>query len=269
MDTVAVIVAAVAGGAARRARADVAPRASRALRERIAADGVQIREQEQLAHVGPARVGPRAGAEEPAAGRDRQHRADARDRRRRRRVDGRAARDPGERHARRRHRPQPAGVHRDVDAERGAGRTSTSSPAARSRRAQRARRVAASACNFALADRLPLVYVDGRQLEKVIATLLVAAGAALGARAARPPRSTLATRRGDPGRSARHRARRSHAPLDELDEPSWSGDLAACRQIVEAHGGSLEVERPADGGYRFHLELPVTAGGADTAARRP
>lgn len=118
--------------------------------------------------------------------------------------------------------------------------------------------------SFALADRLPLLYVDGRQLEKVIATLL-----------SRPaPRSsprremaavTLATRRGDPDdRLVIELDDRTAASLDELDEPSWSGDVVACRQIVQAHGGSLEVERPANGGYRFHLELPVTAAGADS-----
>jgi signal transduction histidine kinase len=117
--------------------------------------------------------------------------------------------------------------------------------------------------NLALAERLPLMYVDGRQLEKVIATLL-----------SRPaPRSTprrevaavtLATRCGDPDdRLVIELDDRTAATLDEIDEPSWSGDLVACRQIIQAHGGSLEVERPANGGYRFHLELPVTAGGAD------
>ncbi|HMB81104.1 MAG TPA: hypothetical protein VKI43_13595, partial [Vicinamibacterales bacterium] len=115
--------------------------------------------------------------------------------------------------------------------------------------------------NLTLAERLPLVYVDGRQLEKVLATLL-----------SRPaPRSsprretaavTLATRRAEPDND------RLVIELDDrtaadLDEPSWSGDLSACRQIVTAHGGSLEVVRPTNGGYRFHLELPVTAGGAD------
>jgi two-component system sensor kinase FixL len=114
---------------------------------------------------------------------------------------------------------------------------------------------------FALADRLPLMYVDGRQLERVIATLL-----------SRPaPRSTprretaavtLATRRGDPDdRLVIELDDRTAAVAEEIDEPSWSGDLVACRRIVQAHGGSLEVERPANGGYRFHLELPVTAGG--------
>ena len=117
--------------------------------------------------------------------------------------------------------------------------------------------------NLALADRLPLMYVDGRQLEKVIATLLSRPG----------PRSTprretatvtLETRCADPeDRLVIELDDRTAATPDELDEPSWSGDLVACRQIVQAHGGSLEVERPANGGYRFHLELPVTAGGAD------
>lgn len=116
--------------------------------------------------------------------------------------------------------------------------------------------------NFVLADRLPLMYVDGRQLEKVIATLL-----------ARPsPRSsprretaavTLATRRTVPDdRLVIELDDRTAAEAEDLAEP-WSADLVACRQIVQAHGGSLEVERPANGGYRFHLELPVAAGGAE------
>jgi len=115
--------------------------------------------------------------------------------------------------------------------------------------------------NLALADRLPLMYVDGRQLEKVITTLL-----------SRPaPRSssrrdtgevTLATRRGEA--EDRLVIEVNDRAGGDLDEPSWSGDLVACRQIVQAHGGSLGVERPATGGYRFHLELPVTAGGTDT-----
>jgi two-component system, NtrC family, sensor kinase len=117
--------------------------------------------------------------------------------------------------------------------------------------------------NLSLADRLPLLYVDGRQLEKVMATLL-----------SRPtPRSTprretaavtVATRLGEPdGRLIIELDDHTASNLDELDEPIWSGDLVACRQIVHAHGGSLEVERPANGGYRFHLELPVTAAGVD------
>ncbi|MGH9144354.1 MAG: hypothetical protein ACRD2I_24710, partial [Vicinamibacterales bacterium] len=46
------------------------------------------------------------------------------------------------------------------------------------------------------------------------------------------------------------------APLE--DEALWSGALDACRRVLEAHGGSLEVVRQQAGGVRFHLELPVT-----------
>jgi hypothetical protein len=42
------------------------------------------------------------------------------------------------------------------------------------------------------------------------------------------------------------------------DEPAWSGDLDACRRILQAHGGSLEVEHRGVSGLRFHLELPIT-----------
>jgi K+-sensing histidine kinase KdpD len=115
---------------------------------------------------------------------------------------------------------------------------------------------------FALADRLPLMHVDGRQLEKVLATLL-SRSALPGARSLPSAAVTLATRLGDTGD-------RLVIDLDDraadVDEPEWSGDLAACRQIVQAHGGTLEIARPDNGGFRFHLELPVTSVGADAAA---
>ena len=118
------------------------------------------------------------------------------------------------------------------------------------------------------ADRLPLVYVDGRQLEKVIATLL-----------ARPvPVAAMAPP--DDGRAVSAvtiETRRGPDPDDQLvielddrmaesgeNDVSWSGDLAACRRVVEAHAGSLEVERRDGGGFRFHLELPVAAAGVET-----
>ena len=115
---------------------------------------------------------------------------------------------------------------------------------------------------LALADRLPLMYVDARRLEKVIGTLL-------SRHAPRSTAVTLKTRRADPSKGDD----RLVIEVDDVSggnagEPAWSGDLAACRQIVQAHGGSLEVEHPAAGRFRFHLELPVTAGGADTQASR-
>ncbi len=114
---------------------------------------------------------------------------------------------------------------------------------------------------FVRAERLPLMYVDGRQLEKVIAMLL-----------SRPsPRSagrrelaavTLATRRTDLlDRLVIEVDDRTAA--DAGDDATWSGDLAACHQIMTAHGGTLEVEQPTHGGFRFHLELPVTSIGAE------
>ena len=110
--------------------------------------------------------------------------------------------------------------------------------------------------HFARAERLPLMYVDARQLEKVIATLLSRPG----------PRSTA----GHDAASVALTIRRAdhddwlvieiddRAAPEVGDEPTWSGDLAACRQIIQAHGGSLEVGEPANDGFRFHLELPVT-----------
>ena len=43
-------------------------------------------------------------------------------------------------------------------------------------------------------------------------------------------------------------------------------ELAACRHLVEAHDGSLDVRSPLGGGCRFHLELPVSAPGVDAVA---
>jgi signal transduction histidine kinase len=116
--------------------------------------------------------------------------------------------------------------------------------------------------DVSLADRLPLLYVDGRQLEKVIATLLSRRPEPADAASASLP-ITVATRRGESDE-------RIIIEIDDrasaTDEPVWSSDLAACRQIVQAHGGSLEVDRAARGGFKFHLELPVTAAAAAAPA---
>ncbi len=262
METVAIIVA--AGLAVLVVAREFAwRRAIRVLRDRIAADRIALREQTQLAHVGQLVSGLAQDLKSPLQG-----------------VIGNTELmvanngvgiDSGDEIREiQEHVARAAGIVRNLLAF-----TETS---ALNRRWQDINEVANRAVdgmrteldasgvrvNFALADRLPLIYVDGRQLEKVIATLL-----------SRPaPRSTprretaavtLATRRGEPDdRLVIELDDRTAANLDELDEPTWSGDLVACRQIVQAHGGSLEVMRPANGGYRFHLELPVTATGADT-----
>jgi K+-sensing histidine kinase KdpD len=106
------------------------------------------------------------------------------------------------------------------------------------------------------APRLPLVYVDGRQLERVIMTLL--------------DRWTRAARSGTVATVAVSTGRRSSDerlivtiddPSTSLgeDDPTWSGDLDACRRVLETHGGALEVERRPAGGFGCRLELPVTA----------
>jgi K+-sensing histidine kinase KdpD len=107
------------------------------------------------------------------------------------------------------------------------------------------------------AERLPLVYIDGRQLEKAVATLL-----------SRPTRHsvlsaadmTVSTRRGSPADDRLVIEIDDPTLAPQADEALWSGDIEACRRVVEAHGGSLEVERGAAGGFRFHLELPITEG---------
>jgi signal transduction histidine kinase len=111
------------------------------------------------------------------------------------------------------------------------------------------------------ADRLPLVYVDGRQLERVIGTLLArpVLESAFAAGGASDASITVATRLGP-----------SHILIDvddltvagSADEVAWSADVAACRRVLEAHSGTLEVEPSHMGGFHFHLELPIAAAGA-------
>ena len=106
------------------------------------------------------------------------------------------------------------------------------------------------------AQRLPLVYVDGRQLERVITTLLDRWRT--GVRRATVATVAVSTQR----RSSDERLIVSiddpSTALNE-DDATWSGDLEACRRVLETHGGALEVERRPSGGFACRLELPVTA----------
>ncbi len=43
------------------------------------------------------------------------------------------------------------------------------------------------------------------------------------------------------------------------DDAVWSSELAACHHAMEAHGGSLTVER-RNAGVRIRLALPMSAG---------
>ena len=122
------------------------------------------------------------------------------------------------------------------------------------------------------ADHLPLVWVDGRQLERVIATLLVrpvpvAAMARSGSESALSA-VTIETRRGTDPDDRLVIELDDRISKDGGDEASWSGDLSACRRVIEAHAGSLEVESREGGGFRFHLQLPVAADGVETESLR-
>jgi len=109
------------------------------------------------------------------------------------------------------------------------------------------------------AERLPLLYVDGRQLEKVVTTLL--SRPSPGPVPSRGPlHVAIETRRAADDRLAIDIDDRT---AGDRDDGAWSGELAACRQIVAAHGGSLDVSGSAVSGFRFHLDLPVTASGVD------
>jgi signal transduction histidine kinase len=113
------------------------------------------------------------------------------------------------------------------------------------------------------AERLPLVCVDGRQLETVIVTL-VSRPAPRSISAREAAAITIMTRRSADDRLVIEID--DWTAADRVDEPSWSDDLDACRKVMEAHGGSLEVGRSKATGFRFQLELPITAGGAEALA---
>jgi len=115
------------------------------------------------------------------------------------------------------------------------------------------------------AERLPLAYVDGRQLEKVVTAMLSQPAPRTGRRQDAAAILLATSLRGNT-------EDRLVIDVDDRgagdigDEATWSGDLAACRQIVEAHGGSLDVVRPTTGGCRFHLELPLISGAENESA---
>jgi signal transduction histidine kinase len=260
MDTVTIIVT-VALTALLVAREMTWRRAFTRLRERIAADGIRLRAQEQFVQMGHLVSGLAQELKSPLQGVIGNTELMLA-------TGGAVADSKDELRDIQENATRAAGIVRHLLAF-----TETSAP---KRRWQDINELASRACDtlrselhtagvgvhLALADRLPLMYVDGRQLEKVIVTLLSRPAPRSPLRR-EPAAVTLATRRDVDDRLVIELDDRTAAALDEIDEPSWSGDLVACRQIVLAHGGSLQVERPAAGGYRFHLELPVTAGGPD------
>ncbi len=119
-------------------------------------------------------------------------------------------------------------------------------------------------------EELPVVEADADQLVQVAVNLLVNAQQALAARAAEPRRIRLGTtptaeggvrvtvEDNGPGVPAAIRARIFEPYFTTKPLGAGTGiGLAVCRNIVAAHGGTLEVDdSPALGGARFTLTLP-------------
>ena len=107
--------------------------------------------------------------------------------------------------------------------------------------------------DFQRSERLPLGYVDGRQLEHALMALL------------QYPAPRSAPRRESDAATIRTRRREGSDDrlIVEFDDhtsavdTATAHDVASYRHIVEAHGGSPEIAQPSRGGYRFVLELPV------------
>lgn len=119
-----------------------------------------------------------------------------------------------------------------------------------------------------LPPRLPLVYVDGRQLEKVFSTFI--------GRAAKSRLGRHETASTNVVVTIALAAQPDDRLLIDIDDdgagvPTGAespGDLTACARIVEAHGGILKIDdRPRS--HHVHLEFPITAEVAREGARLP
>lgn len=112
---------------------------------------------------------------------------------------------------------------------------------------------AGNAVAFTPGERIPVVYVDGRQLERSLAALLGHAGAVPPPAGAALP-IAVSTRAVDdhlivdidiPGVSQ-----------DTLEQAVAAGELEACRHVIRAHGGRVAVDSRR-GGAGIEIELPA------------
>lgn len=118
---------------------------------------------------------------------------------------------------------------------------------------------------LAFPDDLPLADADYSQLDQVVTNLLENAARyappksviRVRGRAVPPDQVAISVEDEGPG-IPRHERARAFTPFERGTGSTGSGvGLAICRAIVEAHGGTLEVEDGLTGGARFVATLPV------------
>lgn len=121
------------------------------------------------------------------------------------------------------------------------------------------------ACGFAMEGRLPNVQADGHQIQQVLLNLLTNAVDAM------PTGGSLRVETGmagntvflrvadsGPGIPPEARARIFESFFTTKGQGKGTGlGLAICRQIVEAHRGTIEVTDTPGGGATFEIRLPL------------
>ena len=120
------------------------------------------------------------------------------------------------------------------------------------------------------------VEADPDQLFRVLLNLVRNAVEAMGGAEAASCGSPPSSRQLAHDRRRRHRARHSRALRGSLFEPfagSAKSDgngigLAICRELINAHGGEIELVGTSDRGTTFRLRLPRRAAARATGARR-
>ena len=114
---------------------------------------------------------------------------------------------------------------------------------------------------------LPAALVDGSRLEQVITNLLSNASKYGPARGtvwltARVDESALRVDVRDEGRTITREEQKNlfkpyHRVVQDRKVPGLGLGLAVCKQIVEAHGGSIWIQPPAETGNTFSFTIPL------------
>jgi len=128
-------------------------------------------------------------------------------------------------------------------------------------------KLARTVCAMRLADGPLIVRGDAVLLEQVLVNLVQNALQAMRDLPAAERRVTIATRRREhvaeitvadrgPGVDA-DQAERIFTPFFSTRTEGLGLGLNICRTIVEAHGGQIEITRPAEGGAAFTFSLPI------------